>query len=129
MEKDFEKWNSQKISINRNNTPVFFHERDIWFANVGLNIGFEQDGKGDEFLRPVIVIKKFNKDTMFIVPATKNNKTNKYHYNFIYKEEKTSTAILSQLKMIDSKRLRRRIGSVSEIDFLEIKKRIISLLE
>jgi len=43
----------------------FFHGREIWFCAIGANIRFEQDGSGTEFLRPVVIIKKFNKEVFW----------------------------------------------------------------
>ncbi len=49
MEKDFNKWNDKKNSINDISDIPNFHEREIWICFLGLNIGFEQDGAGDNF--------------------------------------------------------------------------------
>ncbi len=129
MGKDFKEWHLKKSDLNENKTRVFFHEREVWFAVTGVNIGFEQDGKGTDFLRPVIVIKKFSNEVFLAVPTTKNGKIGKYYYSFTYKEGESTTAILSQIRLIDCKRLKYRIGSVSEEDFLEIKMRITSFLK
>ena len=58
MKKDFKKWHTQKSDLHENKTRVFFHEREIWFTSLGANIGFEQDGRGDDFLRPIVILKK-----------------------------------------------------------------------
>ncbi len=50
MEKNFLEWHEHKSRIHVNPTRPFFHEREIWFCSLGLNVGFEQDGRGDEFL-------------------------------------------------------------------------------
>jgi len=108
---------------------VFFHEREVWFAALGSNIGFEQDGKNRKYLRPVIIIKKFNSEVCWVVPTTKKDKKGKYYFNFSYKERQYTTAILSQMRLIDSKRFIYNIGMMKEIDFLEIKKRLSSFLK
>jgi hypothetical protein len=46
MKKDFEKWNGKKKNIHENSPRVFFNVGQIWFAYLGANIGFEQDGSG-----------------------------------------------------------------------------------
>ena len=56
MKKDFQTWHLNKSNLHENKERPFFHEREIWFTSVGVNIGFEQDGNG-EIHRPVIVIK------------------------------------------------------------------------
>ncbi len=99
MEKDFEKWHIQKMGLHENKSRAFFSEREIWFATLGVNIGFEQDGKGEDFLRPVIVLKKFNKEVFLSVPITKIKKVGNYYFQFVYKEVESRTAILSQIRL------------------------------
>ena len=53
--KDFDLWNTQKKITDNSENKKTFHEREIWFIKIGENIGFEQNGKGKDFLRPVIV--------------------------------------------------------------------------
>ena len=60
IKKDFQKWHSKKSQIDDIENRPFFHEREIWFCYLGTNVGFEQDGSDKDFLRPIVVIKKFN---------------------------------------------------------------------
>jgi hypothetical protein len=46
-----------------------------------------------------------------------------------YKDGEYTQAILSQLRLIDCKRLDYKIGVMKELDFLEMKKRLISFLK
>ena len=84
MKKDFQKWHSQKRHIENERPRVFFKEREIWFCHLGENVGFEQDGRGDEFLRPIVVLKKFNNEVLWVVPLTKTDKKNKYYFPFSF---------------------------------------------
>lgn len=130
MKKDFKLWHSKKDRIHNDGFRPFFKEREVWFCHLGENIGFEQDGKGKDFLRPIIVIKKFNDDLLWAIATTKKYKKERYYFRFSYnKNNENTTAILSQLRLIDSKRLKYRIGVVSDFEFFEMKKRIISFLE
>ena len=61
--------------------------------------------------------------------TTRTRKDGKYYFEFSYKESVLTFAILSQIKIMDSKRLKYKIGIVKESDFAEIKKRIITLLQ
>lgn len=126
--KNFQKWHDKKSDLHENQIRLHFHEREVWSSAIGANIGFEQDGKGDEYLRPVLVLKKFNNETLWALFLTKKTKTGKYYFEFKSKDYDMSTANLSQLRLIDSKRLKYRVGSISEADFTELKKRIIALL-
>ena len=53
---------------------------------MGLNIGYEQDGKGEDFLRPVLILKKFNKRVFLGIPLTKIKKDSHFYHNFEFKE-------------------------------------------
>ena len=81
------------------------------------------------FLRPVVIVKKFNNEICWGIPTTKKTKKGKHYFSFEYKEDEFTTAILSQLRLIDSKRLDYKIGTMKEDDFVEIKKRLISFLK
>ncbi|MFA6076622.1 MAG: type II toxin-antitoxin system PemK/MazF family toxin [Candidatus Paceibacterota bacterium] len=129
MSKDFKDWHIEKSDLHENKVRAFFHEREVWFASIGVNIGFEQDGKHEKFLRPIIVVKKFNNEVCWGIPTTKKNKKGKYYFSFEYKEGESTTVILSQLRLIDSKRLDYKIGSMKESDFTEMKKRLMSFLK
>ncbi len=129
MKKDFQKWHIKKSDLHENNPRLHFHEREVWSTVVGANIGYEQDGKGEEYLRPILVLKKFNNETLWAIFLTKKKKSGKYYFEFKSKDNNISTANLSQLRLIDSKRLKYRIGSISETNFMELKKRIMALLQ
>jgi len=62
MWKDFTKWFKGKTEVHNEKARPFFREGEVWFAALGANIGFEQDGRGEQYLRPVVVIRKFNKE-------------------------------------------------------------------
>ncbi len=95
----------------------FFHEREIWFCHLGVNVGFEQNGLGDDFLRPIIIFRKFNNEIFWGIPLTKKSKNTKYYFTFSFSKRGENTAILSQIRLIDARRLSYHIGEISEIDF------------
>ena len=122
-EKRFDKWNELKKELHGLEKPknFYFKEREIWWCALGVNIGFEEDGKHDLFERPILIIKKFNNEVSWILPLTGRHKDGKYYYNFSYRQNPESV-ILSQVRLISSKRLLRKIWTLSERDFKEIRK-------
>jgi len=60
MKQKFDNWNNLK-QIIENKEPVQFRQGQIYFMSVGQNIGYEVYGKGEYFLRPVLVFRKFRK--------------------------------------------------------------------
>ena len=122
-------WNDKKYSIHTQEKFIQFKERDILFISVGLNIGYEQFGKGSDFLRPVLVYKKFNKRTFLGIPLSTKIKKGSYYFSFTYKDDIVSTANFSQIKVFDIKRAHYRSGTIQNKDFLSLSKKLIALLE
>jgi mRNA interferase MazF len=113
MERDFDAWMRAKAGIDRKERRVFFHEREIWFCHLGTNVGFEQDGKGTNFGRPVIVFRKFNKEVFWAIPLTTRAKGGRFYLPIDLHDGLARMAILSQLRLMDGKRLYQKIGIIS----------------
>jgi mRNA interferase MazF len=126
--KDFNIWNTRKIIINEKVQIPFFHQREIWFCFLGLNVGFEQDGKGEDFQRPIVIIKKFNNEVFWAIPLSRTKRRGKYYFEFPFDSNTTSVAILSQIKLIDARRLSRKIGDLDEINFRALIEKLKALL-
>lgn len=82
MVKDFDNWNIKKQTIHNEGSLPTFKEREIWWCSLGVNIGCEQDGKGIESRRPILVIKKYNKNQLLALPLSSIIKEHHYRYNF-----------------------------------------------
>ena len=121
---DFDKWGIAKKTAHLKNNNVGFKEREIFWVRLGKNIGSEEFGKGNEFQRPVIIIKKLTKDLFFGIPLTSKIKNGSYFYTFEFKDKKgkihKNTAMLLQLKSFDKKRLMSRIGTMPKNNFEEL---------
>ncbi len=124
--KQFDKWNEVKKNLHTKKNKIFFKERDIFYIKLGENIGFEQSGKGDVFLRPVVILKKFNNSFFMGVPLTSTIKDGQYYFVFDFKNKK-SNAILSQIRAFDTKRIKHKIGMINKNDFIKIKEKISEL--
>jgi mRNA interferase MazF len=124
MEKDFDRWSKLKKAINASEESerVYFHEGDIWWARVGVNIGFEIDGKHRQFARPVIVLKKYNKHSFLALPLTTAVRPNRWRVGIGTVAGKDAFAVLSQLRNLDSLRLYQKIGHVDTELLMRIKK-------
>lgn len=125
--KDFDNWNENKKLLQEEKKEVFFYEREIRWCFIGVNLGNEIDGKSDNFERPVLVFKKFNNTTLWILPLTGKPKYGKYYYSFFWKNRNQSV-VLSQLKLISVKRLGRRMGVLNKKEFSKIKAKFKELL-
>ena len=125
--KNFKEWNNIKEQLHNGKINFGFRERDIFFMYVGANIGFEQDGD-DNFLRPVMVYKKFNKHVFLGVPLTSQIKEDKFHYEFNYTKDIRSFAILSQIKLFDIKRAKYRDGQISKDNLYKLQEKLLKLI-
>lgn len=114
MEKDFDAWNSKKKRLNAQASAPFYHQREIWWCSLGVNVGFEQDGTGTNFDRPVLVIRGFNAHVFFGVALTGRQKHGRYYVPIGKVEEREASVILSQARLIDTKRLIRKAGMLDQ---------------
>lgn len=121
MQKDFDCWNDLKKKLNNFNRIIFAHPREIWWCSLGLNIGAEIDGKNDNFERPVIVMKVYNKETLIIVPLTTKEKNDQFHHR-IQTRDKIAWAKLTQSRVVSAKRLVRKVDSLPDVEFKILKK-------
>ena len=130
MKKDFKEWHTakEKIHYQADDPGIYFRERDIWWSRLGVNIGFEQDGKGESFSRPVLIIKKFNQFLFWAVPLSGKLKKNPYYVECVCSDGRTRAAMISQLRLISSKRLTDKIGFADSTSLRAIKKAIKALL-
>src|SRR3989344_8500035 len=69
MRKDFDQWNNLKKQTDRER-PRLYTVREIWWCRLGVNVGSEQDGNGELFLRPVVIVRSFGAHTCLILPLT-----------------------------------------------------------
>ncbi|GEM_PF-275667 len=128
MPKDFDNWNTLKKQIqNRSVLGPFFKEREIWWCMIGTNIGFEEDGKSQDFTRPVIILKKFNTETFLGAPLTTTPKIGKYLFNIPFTVKKQSI-LISQIRFFDARRLRNKISKLDMPTFIQLQKNIASEL-
>ena len=127
MQKDFQKRHALKSKIHHDHPAPEYREQEVWWCSLGANIGVEEDGKNDGFERPVLVIRKFNKEMFFGVPLTSRTKESIYHIPFVL-HERSSTALLSQLRLWSAKRLIRRIGRIGRKQFGEIQGKVATLI-
>jgi mRNA interferase MazF len=114
MEKDFDAWNIKKKAIDFNSSRIFCYPREIWWCSIGVNIGFEQNGTGEHFDRPVIVIRNFGKNAFWGAFLTSKMKSGPYYFPIGIIEGRSASVILSQIRFIDTKRLIKKSGVLEE---------------
>lgn len=129
-DKDFDTWNSLKKSIHaRNDKPTYFpKEGEVWMSSLGKNIGYEQNGGGRHFSRPVLIVKKFNNQMFWSTPLSTKQKPFDFYFNFTDPQKEEVSVILAQLKLMSVKRLRRKLYEIDSTMLLQIKAKLQEFL-
>ena len=93
-----------------------------------MNVGFEQDGEGKEYQRPVLIFKGFSKDTCLIFPLTTSISKHKMRIPVGIVDKNEASVIISQPKLIDTKRLVEKVGFLDKEIFETIRKAVKDIL-
>lgn len=125
--KDFDGWNTIKQRINDKETFPTVNQREIWWASLGVNVGNEEDGKGEIYSRPVLVIRKFDRFVFLGVPLTTQVK-DKWHYHKIHLHGKEQCVMLMQMKLFDVRRLTSTLGKLSQTQFDAIRAKLKDMI-
>ena len=123
MQKDFDGWNEMKKEVHRQPDIIGVHERELWWVSFGLNVGIEIDGKQETFERPGIILRKFNNQMLWILPATSQQKDSPFYERFLF-GGKEYFAALTQLRTVSTKRLLRKIGMIPVGDFTLMQEKV-----
>lgn len=125
--KDFDGWNILKKRLDISNQEIYFYPQEVWWCYVGVNIGSEICGKGELFLRPVLVYKRVSDDIFWAIPLTKTLREDAHHVPFYFDYELHS-AIILQMKPLDKSRLFKKIGNLSNYPYKKIKEKAIAFI-
>ena len=125
-EKHFDKWNELKKKIHAKEVLPIYHEREIWWISIGENIASEINGKGEDFLRPVLVVRKYG-NLFFGVPLSSQLHHGIWYERFEYKG-RMQCALLSQASKYSANRLQYRMGRIPLFDYMRINESLTKLL-
>jgi mRNA interferase MazF len=140
--KNYDGWNSLKKHIEQvggaigddfEKDPIAtpnVKNREIWYLHLGCNLGMEADGKNNNFERPVLIFKKLSNSLFIGIPLTSKVKVGSWFFQIT--DEATGTpgvAVLSQVRVFDTKRLSRKIGKkLPREEFEKLKQSFTDLL-
>lgn len=117
MKKDFDRWNGEKKILDQDHRAVEFHEREIWWCSIGVNVGSEQHSQSDDFSRPVVIVRRFTSDVFWSIPLTTKVKEGVSFRVRIVVDGVPNDALVLQMRAHDRKRLKRKIGVMTKEDF------------
>ncbi len=127
MKKDFDKWNEVKKKTEAEQ-PRLYTVREIWWCRFGLNIGTEQDGKGEWYVRPCIILRGFGPDACLVVPLTTSPRKHVLRISLGKINGEKANANLSQIRVVDTRRLEEKIGFLDIDIFSKLRKAAKDLL-
>ena len=128
LNKNFSEWNTQKQVIHNSGINKLYGVREIWWCNLGVNIGCEQDGTKAEKSRPVLILKGLSKNTCFAIPLTTSLSKHPLRIFLGEIDGRNASAIISQIRVVDTKRLFRKIKKLNKEKFEEIRKAVKNLI-
>lgn len=124
----FKNWFKIKIHLWKLNTNhIYFKQGDIWWCSIGMNLGEEIFGKGEKFTRPILIFKKFTSNSFLGLPLTTQEKSGTW-YTKITLNKNNRWVILNQARILDKKRLTKKISALDDKDFGKVKKDFIKLM-
>lgn len=130
LREKFNNWNikKQEIHFSDRTKNIYFKEGQIWWCSIGQNVGSESFGKGEEFRRPILILKKLSSDLCIALPLTSREKNGSWFIDITFLGVK-AYVLLYQIRVFNKKRFQRKIGELDEKDFKKIKEKLKVLLE
>ena len=87
--------------------------------------GEEIDGKGNDYLRSVLILNKYNPLGCLIIPLSSVREIDKDNILIGVILDKTATANMSQIKSISSMRLVEKMVVIKKLNFINIQKAVM----
>lgn len=119
---DYNLWNVAKIQT-ATAKPKNIKNGYIYWTKIGKNVDCEVFGKNIDFIRPVLVIKRFSiKSSLFLgIPLSSRIKNNPQSYIFIDSKSKKQNALLNQMRVFDTRRIVSRCSKIDENELQKIR--------
>lgn len=102
-------------------------KRDVWWCSYGVNLGSEQDGTGGNFERLCVVVKKLSGTTFVALPLSTKEKLADFQVKVVVKD-RVGYVLLDQVRVLDVKRMLRKVGYIDKTEFEIIRSRLKELL-
>ena len=90
-------------------------------------MGEEVYGKGNDFRRPVVILKKLSQNSCVVAPTSTKEKSGSW-FHYLNIRDKDRWVMMHQIRFISANRLWVRESTLSEEEFTELKKSVATLL-
>ena len=121
--KNFVDWMALKEELHELGRLRTISESEIWWCAMGENVGVEINGKGCDFARPVLILRKLNRMSFVGLPLTSQYHDGSWYARFRFKGRE-EYAVLAQIRVFSVKRLYRKMGEADDMDIRMIKERL-----
>ena len=131
--KNFSDWMVIKTKIHNSHLDfsknIFYKEGEIYWMSIGKNVGFEEDGKGDVFARPVIVVKGISRTLFFGIPLTSQPKSGTFFFSIEFNNS-TSYGLINQMRSFDTSRISGKcIGHLNKDVLARIRRQLMEVFK
>ncbi len=116
--KDFAGWAKVAEEVEGRERASFYKSGVVYWTNLGVNVGSGEDGKGERFTRPALLLAMLNKTQALVAPIT-SQKKNGANYRDVVVAGKLEYLLFDQIRTLDVKCLER---VVDEIDAATLKR-------
>lgn len=129
-EKAFRAWGEYQEQLESSARPRrALHEGTVWRCAIGTNIGHEIDGKSKRFWRPVVIMRVLDPNFVITVPLTSKRQNRPYHEHIpVTVKDRTSYAVVTQIRGFDTRRLQQYIAKLDTDDFQSVQVKVLDLL-
>ena len=110
--KNFAGWIKIKEQIHYRIVVRSIADGDIWWCKLGENVGNEICGKGKDFLRPVLIVRKLSKTNFIGVPLTSQKHSGNWYVKFVFRN-RNEYAVVAQIENISINRLHYKMGEAT----------------
>jgi mRNA interferase MazF len=126
--KDFAGWAKVAEMVERRERAEFYKSGVIYWANLGVNIGSGEDGKGERFTRPVLLLAMLNKTQVLVIPITSQKKKGA-NYREIVVNGKVEYLLFDQLRTIDVKCLEEVVDEIDSDTLRMVRGGLLKILK
>jgi mRNA interferase MazF len=120
--KNFNNWNKKKIKLDGLKKYLHPKEKEVWWCSIGVNIGTEIYGKGNDFTRPILIINAENSESVIGIPLSSKLKNSNFSKIIKTINGKLHAALVGQIRIFDKRRLLTKITEIEEKEYLELQK-------
>jgi mRNA-degrading endonuclease toxin of MazEF toxin-antitoxin module len=122
MQKRFSEWIKIKEKLDglSREKAASFEEKEVWWCSIGENVGNEENGKNYDFVRPVLVLTKYDEFNFFAIPLSTKIKKGNWYVDLFF-QRSNHVAVVNQGRSLSALRLQNRIGTLDDGDYKKIK--------